>query len=273
MTAKTEDRSAGTTQRPGYKEAAERIVAFIRAAGLRPGDRLPIERSLGAQLGIGRSTLREALKVLTGAGILYTRQGSGIYLAREPHPFATAVIDLAMPVDPEHIGSLFEFRSTLEIQTARLAAERSTPRDLQALQEAVAVTRQGADAGEVDRFGEGDYAFHQGIATATGNPFLTSAVRTVLRLQDWAIEMILSGPPNSLRVAAEEHAAVFAAISRGQADAAGAAMQAHLRTAATAYQREARRRVIGAAPSPVFAAAGAVGGGVGGGGAERMERA
>lgn len=220
-------------------------MAFIAAEGLRPGDRLPPGPALSKRLGVGRTVLNDAIRMLTAMGRVRARRGSGVYVAGAPAPFAAAAVDLSMPVDPEHMLSLFEFRATLETRAARLAAERIAPRELQALEEAVATTQDGARSGDVTRFGEGDHAFHRGIAEASRNPFLASTVATVLRLQDWAIELVIAAAPGSLRDAAAEHAAVYAAIRRGQPDVAAEAMGRHIETVAAAYQREARRRVFG----------------------------
>jgi len=236
---------AARPYQPGYETVAARIVTFIAQSDLQPGDRLPTELALAERMGVSRTVIREAVKLLSASGRVRARRGSGLYVASEPRPFATAAIDLSMPVDPEHMLGLFEFRATLEMQTARLAAERATPREVQALREAAALSERGAETADTARFGEGDNALHQGIAEASRNPFLASAVSTVLRLQDWAITMVITGAPGSLRVAAAEHASLVAAIGAGRADDAAAAMRAHLDTVATAYQQEARRRVIG----------------------------
>src|SRR5947209_6417913 len=127
-------RAMDGARRPGYEKAAEKIVEFITTSGLKVGDRLPTERVLSQQLGVSRTVVREAVKMLAALGIVRTHQGSGLYVKSEPHPFASAVIDVSMSVDPKDVLSLFEFRCTLEVQTARLAAERITPKELRMLQ-------------------------------------------------------------------------------------------------------------------------------------------
>jgi DNA-binding FadR family transcriptional regulator len=234
---------------PGYETTAAKIVELIRDAGLRPGDRLPTEQALADQLGVSRTIVREAVKLLSATSIVQARRGSGLYVAAASRPFAAAVIDLSMPVDPEHMLSLFEFRCMLEMQTVLLAAERITLRELRSLQEAVSLTRQAAETENRAEFEAGDAAFHQGIAEASRNPFLTSAVATSHRLQRWAISMVLAGAPSSLRVAAEEHAAILSAISDGQGQAAATLMQTHVQTTATAYQHEVRKLLTGASAS------------------------
>ncbi len=236
---------ANGIQRPAYEVAASRIAEFITASGLKPGDRLPTERVFSEQLGVSRTVVREAVKILAASGIVRTHQGSGLYVMNEPHPFATAAIDLSMSVEPEDVLSLFEFRLTLELTTGRLAAERITPKELRLLQEAVELNRQSAEMHQLKQFHESDSAFHLGLAEATRNPFLASTVATVFRLQDWAVNMVTGDPPGSLLVAAEQHAAILSAVRNGQPDEVALPMRTHIQTVISSYQNEVRRRLRG----------------------------
>ncbi len=231
-------------QRPRYETTAVKIAELISEHGLKPGDRLPTERALGELLGVSRTVIREAVKMLATTGFVRARQGSGLYVAREPLPFAVATIDLSIPVDPDHIFSLFELRCTLEVQTARFAAERITPREVQVLDAAVIETRLGAETGDWDVFGKGDTAFHQGIAEATHNPLLAAAVATVHRLCSQAVALALTSAPGSPAIAAEQHAAILAAIRQGQGQAAADASELHLQTTVNSYRQEVRRRLV-----------------------------
>ena len=244
-------RPTGASQRPGYETVAAKIAELISSSGLQPGDRLSTERELGEQLGVSRTVVREAIKVLTTTGLVRARQGSGLYVASEPRPFATAALNFALPVDPEHMVNLFEFRSTLERQSARLAAERITPRELRALEEKVALLwrvlegNQQGGAGAVELDGE----FHRGVAAATHNHFFEETVSSLYRLQHQAIELVLSGAPGSYSASAEQHGAILDAIRQGQAEAAAAAMETHLQTVRKAYQQEVRRVLINSVPA------------------------
>jgi DNA-binding FadR family transcriptional regulator len=164
-----------------------------------------------------------------------------------------------MSVDPEHMLSLFEFRCTLEMETARLAARRITPRELRALEEALAVHRRMAESGQLDRIAREqmsaetpnpDRAFHVGIAEATHNEFFAATIASVLRLQSRAIELVLAGAPGSFLVAADQHDAVYEAIRLGHEDDAARAMQTHIQTVRAAYQQEVRRLLAGGLPVP-----------------------
>ncbi|WP_425145102.1 FadR/GntR family transcriptional regulator [Deinococcus sp.] len=234
-----------TSARPSHETIASRIVELIQAERLQPGDRLPTERELSQRLEVSRSTVRDAVKVLGAAGLVQSRQGSGLYLLDRPNPMATAAIDLAVPLDPEHVGGLFEFRESLETQAAFLAAERITLRQLRAIEEAEAQCMAAAAVLDVTSFRQGDQAFHQGIAEATGAPasYFAATIATVRRLQNYAVDFALEGTPGSLATAVTEHARVLDALRHGDASAAQEAMRQHIRSAQANYQTEVRRRL------------------------------
>ncbi|GCE49683.1 DNA-binding FadR family transcriptional regulator [Thermosporothrix hazakensis] len=230
-----------TSYRPGYETVADRIIELIQTTGLKPGDRLPTESSLGEQLGVSRAMVREAIKLLTARGYVRTRRGSGIYVTSTEQPLATAAIVLSMPVDHDHMLSLLEFRRLQEMLTARLAAERVTLSELRALENAVEQNKRSAEAGQWDQFIASDIEFHLGIARASHNQFLVDTVNETFRLQRWALKLVIGGTPGSLLLSAEQHAAVLTAIKQGDAEAAVKAMETHILTVQADYQNEVRR--------------------------------
>ncbi len=238
-------KSSSAPYRPQYEVAAERIAQIIVAEELQAGDRLATESELTERLGLSRSVIHEAVKVLAATGRVRTRKGGGIFVGTPEAPHRSAFIDVSMSVDPKDVAGLFIFRSTLETQAARLAASGISLREVRELQEAVNRNRAAALAENLEHFHESDIAFHQGIADATHNPFFASAIMAVLRLMSWAVELAVGGTPGSLLVAAEQHQAILNALQGEQGEAAAEAMQAHLQTVMTSYQRELRRRLVG----------------------------
>lgn len=237
-------RDSENVYRPGYETVADKIIELITTSGLQVGDRLPTEQQFGEQLGVSRAMVREAVKLLTARGYVRTRRGSGIYVGSSTeYPRAMAAIDLSMPVDPEHIMLLFEFRCMQEMLTARLATERITLPELRVLEEVVTDNRRGAELGQWDLFIESDIAFHQGVAKASHNPFLEETVATTFRMERWAIRIVTGGAPGSLLLSAKQHEAILDAIKSGQPEAAVQAMQTHVQSVIAAYQQEVRRRL------------------------------
>ncbi len=233
-----------STYRPQYEIVAEKIVEFISAARLKPGDRLPTEQRLGDQLGVSRSIVREAVKFLTATGLIAARKGVGIYVAGQSPLIARPAINLSMTVDPEHIQALFDFRCMQEMLTTRLAAEHITLAELRELEKIVARNRAHAHADEVELFLATDDAFHLSIAQATHNPFLVETISSILNLQRWAIKIMTGGAPGSLLSSAEQHEVVFAAIKAGQPEDSAQAVKAHIESVFAAYRQEVRRRLL-----------------------------
>ena len=229
--------------RPTYEQVATQIATMIQQQRLPPGSRLLTERQLGEKFEVSRNTVREALKVLSTAGLVRVKQGSGVYVNAPTQAFVSANIALDMSVDPEHILSLLEFRLGLEQQTSRFAAQRITPRELTALEVIVNEHRHAAQTEDHEQFHRLDIAFHCAVAEGSHNPFLASAVRTTTQLQTWAVESSVSGVPGSLLEASAQHQRVCDAIRRGDATQAESTMSEHLEAAKFGYQQEMRRRM------------------------------
>lgn len=124
---------------------AHRIAEAIRAGDVKVGERLPSEHNLSAQLNVSRPTLREALKLLSAAGVLEVRPGSsgGIFVISPSVPAELGGQPLPeMPM--EDLAVVMEARRLIEPQVARMAAAFGTPADFQAMHDAVALSEEAA---------------------------------------------------------------------------------------------------------------------------------
>ena len=157
--------------------ASDSAVHFIRAmifsGELGPGDRLPPERDLGARLGISRMTLRLALKALESTGYLVTTRGShgGSRVAD-----AESLVECWtqwMRLHAKDLDAVFEFRTTVEMRLAALAAERRTEADIEAMERAVASEGQPQEWSSLFR---ADVNIHRTIARAARSPRLENAM-------------------------------------------------------------------------------------------------
>ena len=238
MTKPTED-----GHRPAYETIAAKISELITSADLKPGDRLPTEHELSERLGVSRTVVREAVKVLVATGMVYTRRGSGLYVADKASSLQTTLFDSLTPVDPTQVISLYEFRFMVELPAARLAAERITPHELRELREVVALNQQSAEAQQRQQFRETDAAFHRVVAEATHNPFLASTIASTTRAQGWVFDIAAGRTQELLLSYAKQHAAILEAIQEGEPDAAVQAMQVHLEWALSHSKQEVRRRL------------------------------
>lgn len=153
---------------PLVEQAAERLREQIACGAWPVGTKLPGETTLAASLGVGRSTVREALRALAGAGLVQPRQGAGVFvLATEPKE------DWATQLRCAAVTDVYEVRMLIEVEAAHLAARRRTDEDVQALREALA-GRRAAGRADNAAFVDADIALHAAVVAAAHNPVLTS---------------------------------------------------------------------------------------------------
>jgi GntR family transcriptional repressor for pyruvate dehydrogenase complex len=232
--------------RPRYELVAEQILQMIGDLALRPGDRMPTEKDLASRLGTSRTVVREAIKILSATGRVSAQKGRGLYVAdSESMLGARRWGGFFVPTDLDHIFMLFEFRRLQETHASRLAATRARPPELRVLETAVHTCRIGYTSGNNAQFEEGDNAFHLGVATASHNFFLLSAVREARMLQRQASVIGLRGLGGHARAAVGEHEAIYRAIRDGDPEAAAQATSVHLDNTLEDYRREIQRRVFG----------------------------
>jgi DNA-binding FadR family transcriptional regulator len=139
------------------------------------GSRLPTEPKLMESLGVGRSTIREAVQTLSHMGVLEVRQGSGTYVRALP----SDTEPLSKTLRRMKIAEVHEARLAIEVEIAYLAAQRRTPDHLFRMRDAL---RRRAEAANCDNdksaLADADLDFHITIAEACGNPILENLYRS-----------------------------------------------------------------------------------------------
>ncbi|WP_149264870.1 FadR/GntR family transcriptional regulator [Actinomadura sp. K4S16] len=152
---------------PLVEQAAQRLRDQISGGAWPVGTRLPGETTLAKELGVGRSTVREALRALAGAGLVQARQGAGVFvIATEPAEDWPARLRRAS------VAEVYEIREMLEVRAAELAAERRTSGDLADLDRALAARDAALDGRAVEGFIDADIALHTAVIAAAHNPVL-----------------------------------------------------------------------------------------------------
>lgn len=211
---------------PITDEAIEKIKGMIVSGELRPGDRLPKEADLAAQLGLSRNSLREAVRALSLVRILDVRQGDGTYVTSlEPKVLLDG---LSFIVDLHHDATVLEFfevRRILEPAATALAAHQI---DLEAVAALRGHLARVTDASSVEDLVENDLEFHRRIAEAAGNSVLYSLVDSLcgptIRARVWR-GLTQEG---ALRRTLDEHHAILDALAGRQADVARALATVHI---------------------------------------------
>jgi GntR family transcriptional repressor for pyruvate dehydrogenase complex len=233
--------------RPGYEVVAEQILQLIAESRLQPGDRMPTEHELASHVGTSRTVVREAIKILSAIGRVNVQKGRGLYVADDEGMLGSSRWgSFFLPTDLDHVYMLFEFRRVQETAASRLAATRATPAELRTIESAAQLCEQGHLTEQAALFDRGDDEFHLGIAAASHNPFLVTAVREARRLQRQSSTIGMHGAIGShASEAITEHAVIYQAIRDGDAQAAAEAAGVHLDNTLEDYRREIQRRLFG----------------------------
>ncbi|GAA1802236.1 FCD domain-containing protein [Actinomadura chokoriensis] len=216
------------------EQAAQRLRDQITSGSWPVGTKLPGETTLARDLGVGRSTVREALRVLAGAGLVRARHGAGVFvIAAEPDEDWPARLRRAAVAD------VYEIRMMLEVRAAELAAERRTDADLAALDAALAA-RDDAFAGPaVEAFIDADIALHTAVVAAAHNPVLADLFgEFVPVLRDGLLDLatLVDVRASDTAHGRAAHAALIDAVRTGDPAAAGAIIKTELTQTLTALQ-------------------------------------
>ena len=215
-------------RRKVYEQISEQLLAQIGSRRLKPGDALPSERELTQSFGVGRSSIREALRMLESRGVITAANGGTFVVADASNPLESSLRLLFALDEQTGMHDLFELRRILECEAAALAAERRSAAHLAEMDAAIEEMAASLDTSERGQsFIDADLRFHLAVAEATGNRLVLHsmhAVRDVLRRALMTVYHI----PHSPESAVGEHRAVRAAVAAGDADKAREEMRHHL---------------------------------------------
>lgn len=210
-------------------EVVKQLTSLLTRGELAPGSRLPPERQLAEQLGVGRSAVREALAALEILGIVTVRPGSGTYLRDSMSELLPTALSWGLMLSASHTDQLIELRGGLEVQAAVLAAARATPEDITLLREDAETMAENLN--DFDKFIAADARFHLHLAASSGNAVLRDllqSVRSLLRL--WTERGLRD--VGQAQEAYREHVAILDAIAAHDPKRTEAAMREHMATAA-----------------------------------------
>jgi DNA-binding FadR family transcriptional regulator len=208
-----------------YQQISGLLIAHIRAGRFPPGQVLPAERDLAKQLGVSRSSVREALIALEISGWVEIRVGNGVFV-RSPLPETAA----APSADDVSAEDLLKARQVIESELAALAATEASEAQLQAL--ADLARQMGEKLTDNNTFHALDMQFHVLIGEMTGNPLLAEVVErlwgkhyspTFLRLEEHYADNDLTKDWD------RDHQAIVSALVRRDPRGARTAMRRHLR--------------------------------------------
>lgn len=207
-------------------ELTKRLMDYIFSGKIQPGQKLPAERQLSEALGVGRSAIREAIKALAVLGILEVKQGYGTYLKRLDSSLLTQTIEWSLLLGEKQAMDLVEARKLIEIDIARLAAQRWEPAELEQLR-SILERMKDADA---DQFVEADIQFHLKLAEMSKNSVLRNILSSVRSLLRTWIKFVIDRAGETA-FSYQDHHRIFEAVAERDPDKAAEAMALHMEDA------------------------------------------
>jgi DNA-binding FadR family transcriptional regulator len=223
-----------------YKKVIHAIKAHIREGGLKPGDKLPTERELIQLLGVSRTTIREALRVMEIIGIVKVQVGKGTFVSDLSLESVADTISGILYFEKDNIDFLYEVREMIEVRNARLAAQRATDEDIEVIERADKEVRRA-----LDKPGHGirqEKLLHLAIAKATHNPILFGILNLII---DSYLEVFLNPAYDTKlgrreRKATQEHSLILERIKNHDPELAMEAMTRHI-----ILSKEAAKHIFG----------------------------
>lgn len=210
--------------------AVSRIKELVSGGELTAGQRLPPERELAGELGVSRSTLREAIRALVAMNILVSRHGDGTYVSSLDPELLSQPFTFLLETQPALLSHLFETRRVLEAACASLAAERITDEEVAELERLVPDDDAGPEE-LIDR----DVELHTAIARATRNPILISLLGSIGSLGLQSRQASAQVPEQARRIR-RDHLRIVDALRRRSPQSAAAAMAEHIESVERSLQ-------------------------------------
>jgi len=209
----------------------ERLETQILDGALHDGDKLPSEEQLAIRLGVGRRSVREALKVLETKGLVEVQSGVGTLVKRtDLDQFLDVLnrnISSYLSINRADFGHVMELRRLLEGAALQRLAAAPDPERLDRLAEELTRQRLACETGDYHTYQEAHFSFHQQIVDVLDNPVISMIYKQVLTLIRAPMEQSGSNPRVSIR-ALGDHGRMLAALKRGAAGEALDLLDEHL---------------------------------------------
>ncbi|MXX49626.1 MAG: FadR family transcriptional regulator [Chloroflexi bacterium] len=214
-------------------QTLEQLKKYILSGVVQLGERLPSERALADTLGVGRYSVREALKVLEAVGLVQSRVGEGTFLTTKTGASFGQILGLSLATWGGTIIEILDAREMIEAESARAAAERATPAQLAQIERELQTMRATS---QVREYLKADMNFHRRIGEASHNAIISYFVNNLIDLLE---EVLQETQSDSLPTQAEgggSHQDIYAALLAKEVEAAGELMRSHIRFSSEVWQ-------------------------------------
>lgn len=208
--------------------ALDQLKRYIASGAVMAGQRLPSERELARQLGVGRNSVREALKVLEAVGIVESRIGEGTFITEQTGASIGRTIGLSLAAWGGTLVEILKARQMIETEAASVAAQQARSADIAALEGELLQMEAKAAEEAVYEYLAADMNFHRLVARATRNAIIAGIVANLI---DTLEEVLREAHADQIMTVAEgtaTHRDIYAAIARHDSTAASDAMRQHL---------------------------------------------
>lgn len=210
-----------------YEQVIDQIKSMIKDGTLKKGDKLPSERELVEELGVSRSSIREALRVLEIVGLVECKQGEGNFIRDSFQDSLFEPLSIMFILNECRVEEIFELRKVIETETAAIAAKEISHIELQELRELLDYMNASEDEEERVKI---DFKFHYAMAKASKNFLIVSILNTISSLMDSFIkdarkEIINNKQKEKIE---KQHETIFNALKNHHPGDAAEAMRLHM---------------------------------------------
>ena len=207
------------------KQVTDILTDLIVSGKIKLGEYLPTEEDLCREFGIGRSSVREAIKTLESRGMVKKFHGKGMVVIDESAAATAKLLQISLKMKKTTMKDIMEFRNSIEIKMTELAAKRATDEQIQII--SGHLEKMKNEEYKLDTFAEFDYMFHKSIADASGNIVFSLMMETIRPMLYSHIIYTLN-PNFNPELSNHFHETILEAIKAKDPNAASAAMAAHL---------------------------------------------
>jgi len=185
----------------------EQIKDALINKELKPGDFLPSEVDLAKNLGVGKSSVREALKMLQASGVVEVKRGHGTVICKHPGQDSVNLLIFQLIMEERNIQDIIDLRMVFEPAFTVMAMNRASDKEIQSIRKTVERFEESIKRGI--QKADDDLAFHLAILRATHNPFVIRIGETIFQLFKSSINMSMRTIPE---VALRDHKRIFKAF-------------------------------------------------------------
>jgi DNA-binding FadR family transcriptional regulator len=202
----------------------DKITYSVINGEVSDGQMLPPEGQLCETFGVSRSILREAIRVLVNKGLLEVKQGHGTFVRRPKIDVPEEAVSNYLMTHSFSLSQLMEVRTPIEVEVARLAAERREQKHVTGMEESLQIMNVQSNSVEV--YSDADRAFHIAIIDASGNRLFGIMIRSIMA--NLHINRQLGIRHFGIEVVMQEHMGIFEAIKNQQPSVAAIKMKEHM---------------------------------------------